>query len=152
KNQFNQILEKNHEMRDRIFLIEIRDFSEIDIRNGLKLVLEDTIIVSSKKEGFETFTKENRWYSISIKDSKIPYLKYIAAYVGRDVSAITHVAKISQIVESPYVVDKKLIDFEGEAWELDNKINRGDNPNLAIQGIKYTNYNKLLEARAISDL
>ncbi len=152
KNQFNQILEKNHEMRDRIFLIEIKDFSEIDIRNGLKLVLEDTIIVSSKKEGFETFTKENRWYSISIKDSKIPYLKYIAAYVGRDVSAITHVAKISQIVESPYVVDKKLIDFEGEAWELDNKIDRGDNPNLAIQGIKYTNFNKLLEARAISDL
>ncbi|HEM4973130.1 TPA: hypothetical protein U1185_002059, partial [Streptococcus suis] len=70
----------------------------------------------------------------------------------RDVSAITHVAKISQIVESPYVVDKKLIDFEGEAWELDNKIDRGDNPNLAIQGIKYTNYNKLLEARTISDL
>ena len=63
--------------------------------------ISDTIVVPARREGFEeVFLGDNCWWSIRIKESKIPDLKYIACYQVTPISAVTHYAKIKSIIPS----------------------------------------------------
>ena len=113
---------------------------------------KDTIVVPAKIAGFkEVFLGENRWYSINIRNDRIPYLKYIAAYQSHPVSAVTYIAKIDRIVDSPYKPGKKMIVFDGIAKQLKHPIPLGENY-LALQSPRYTNHKKLNTANTTDDL
>lgn len=126
--------------------IEVSDEMEDNLSKYFDLEnmsFKDTIIVPARIEGFkDVFLQENRWYSINIKNDRIPYLKYIAAYQSTPISAVTYVAKIDRIVDSPYMPGKKMVIFEGKALPLKRPIPIG-NDYLALQGPRYTNHKKL---------
>jgi hypothetical protein len=110
----------------------------------------DTIIVPARKEGFdEVFLGDNCWWSIRIKESKIPELKYIAGYQVAPMSAITHVAKIKLIVESEVDPGKYKVIFDGPAKQI-KSIALGKTSK--IQGPAYCEYTKLNGAKNIDDL
>lgn len=135
--------------------IEVNDDSIDDLFGDIKLedyTFKDTIIVPAKLDGFkEVFLGEDRWYSINISKDRIPYLKYIAAYQSQPVSAVTYVAKIDYIDESPYQPGKKMVIFDGSAKQLRRPIPRGDDY-LALQSPRYTNHKKLNSAQSTDDL
>ncbi|MCX6646151.1 MAG: type I restriction enzyme HsdR N-terminal domain-containing protein [bacterium] len=59
----------------------------------------NTIVCPVRDEGFnEVFLKENRWYAVRIREKRIPYIKYIAAYRVKPISAITHYAEVAAVV------------------------------------------------------
>ncbi len=109
----------------------------------------DTIIVPARKEGFEkVFLGEHCWYAIRIREKRIPQMKYIAAYQVAPTSAITHVAKIKEIV--PYGDDGKYkVIFEKPAQKI-KEIPIGEKSKL--QGPAYCEYEKLKMAEDVDDL
>ena len=110
----------------------------------------DTIIVPARKEGFDkVFLGENAWYSIRIKESKIPDLKYVASYQVSPISAITHVAKIKEIITSDTDPDKFKILFEGKAKEI-KQIPLGKRSK--IQSIAYCDHSMLDQVGDIDEL
>lgn len=113
---------------------------------------EDTIIVPAKEEGFnKVFLGENKWYSIRILNERIPYIKYIAAYQTAPISAVTHYAKVENIVDSPEDPNKKMVIFEGEAKELDIPIRLGNNWSV-MQSSRYTKFEKLFDVTDLDEL
>ena len=111
----------------------------------------DTIVVPAKKDGFEeVFLRQDCWHAIRIAGGKIPSIKYIAAYQGQPISAITHYAPVARI--EPYG-DKgkyKLI-FSEPATEI-TAIPFGDAPPGYMQGTRYTSLSKLLAAKQVTEL
>lgn len=138
-------------------------FENIDVNNDLindlfreieleEYAYKDTIIVPAKLNGFkEVFLGEDRWYSIYISNDRIPYLEYIASYQSHPISAVTYVAKIDHIEDSPYELGKKMVIFQGVAKQLKSPIPLGDDY-LALQRPRYTNHKKLNIARTTDDL
>ena len=113
--------------------------------------LPDTIIVSAKEESFDSvFLGEWCWYPIRIGSEKLASLKWIAVYQTSPVSAITHFAKIEQIVDYKDTGRYKIV-FE-EPEELDNQIVLGDHRGRTLQGQRYTTLEKLKAAKQIEDL
>ena len=111
----------------------------------------DTIIVSAKEESFySVFLGECCWYPIRIGSEKLASIKWIAVYQTAPVSAITHFAKIEQIVDYKDTGRYKIV-FE-EPEELDNQIALGENRNKTLQGQRYTTLEKLKRAKQIEDL
>jgi predicted type IV restriction endonuclease len=107
----------------------------------------DTIVVPAQEEGFKkTFLGENCWFAIRINQSKIPLLKYIAAYVTLPTSAITHFAEIDRI-ESYKDTNKFIVYFKGKAKKIEpiRYKERGSAP----QSPRYTNIEKLLKAKEL---
>jgi hypothetical protein len=113
---------------------------------------KDTVIVPAQKDGFErVFLGENAWYAIRISGGMLPRIKWIAAYQTNPISAVTHVAEVDHI--EPYGESGKYkLVFKGPARKLENIIPFGSAPSGAMQGPRYTTYNKLLTATNISDL
>jgi len=113
---------------------------------------ENTIVVPAKSDGFnKVFIGEKKWYSIRISDERKPFLKYIAAYRSSPYKKITHIATIKNIEVSNEDPSKKCVIFDGEAKELKNPIPLGENKS-ALQSIRYTSYEKLLESQDIDEL
>lgn len=112
---------------------------------------KDTIIVPAQKEGFErVFLGENCWYAIRIAGGKLTKIKYIAAYQTQPISAITHYAPVDRI--EPYGESGKYrVIFSEPAKEI-NPIPYGDLPAGAMQGLRYTSFQKLQKAQQVSDL
>lgn len=107
---------------------------------------DDTIIVRAKPLNFKKiFLEEKCWYSVSIDESRIPYLKYIAVYQTFPKSQITHYAKIKKIISSPYDSDKKMIIFEDDPIPLPEPIPLGDDKN-AMQNNRYTHFSNLFNS------
>ena len=106
----------------------------------------DTIIVRAKPLNFKKiFLEEKCWYSVSIDESRVPYLKYIAVYLTFPKSQITHYAKIKKIISSPYDSDKKMIIFEDDPIPLPEPIPLGDDKN-AMQNNRYTHFSNLFNS------
>lgn len=115
------------------------------------LELSDTIIVSAKDESFySVFLGEWCWYPIRIGSEKLESLKWIAVYQTAPVSAITHFAKIEQIVDYKDTGRYKIV-FE-EPEELDTHVALGENRSKTLQGQRYTTLEKLKKAKKIEDL
>ena len=111
----------------------------------------DTIIVPAQKEGFEkVYLGENAWWAIRIGGGMLPKIKYVAAYQTQPVSAITHVAPVDRI--EPYGDSGKYkIIFSEHATPI-GPIPFGDAPSGAMQGPRYTTFEKLTAAKTVSDL
>nr|WEJ76835.1 PIN-like domain-containing protein [Streptococcus suis] len=113
---------------------------------------DDTVIVPARSTGFrEVFLGENRWYSIRMKDDRIKYIKYIAAYQTYPKSEITYIAEVDDIIDSPYASGKKMILFKSQARKLKKSIPLGTDTN-AFQGPRYTNIINLLNADNTDDI
>ena len=127
---------------------EINEFVTINS----EIEFQNTIIVRAKKKGFnEVFLGEDKWYSVYIKDERIPFLKYIAVYQTTPISKITHYAEIDKIVESPENPSKKMILFKGKAIKLTRPIPLGFDWN-AMQSNRYTYFEYLFNSYDIDHL
>ena len=111
----------------------------------------DTVIVPAQREGFEkVFLGEDCWYSIRISGGMLDKIKYIAAYQTQPVSAITHYAPVDRI--EPYGESSKYkLIFSEKAQPL-GPIPYEDAPVGAMQGPRYTTFEKLKAARKLSDV
>ena len=78
-------------------------------------------------------------------------IKYLAVYQIDPISAITHYAPVARI-EQYGDKGKYKLDFSENPIELNPHVSLGNNSNLAIQGPRYTSFEKLLAARTLSDL
>ena len=111
----------------------------------------DTVVVPAKKDGFEkVFLGDDCWYAIRISGGMIDKIKYVAAYQSQPVSAVTHYAPVDRI-ESYGESGKYKIIFSGKAQTI-TPIPFADAPSGAMQGPRYTKFEKLKSARRLSDL
>ena len=112
----------------------------------------DTVIYPGYLKGFqETFLGEKRWYYVRIRKENIDRVKYIAIYVGKPVSAITHYAKVKEYILSSRYPSKYLIELE-KPIPLSHKIELGSISAASLRAPKYTTLDKLLKAKEVSDL
>lgn len=111
----------------------------------------DTIIVPAQKDGFDkVFLGENAWWAIRIGGGMLPKIKYIAAYQSQPISAVTHVAPVASI--EPYGDSGKYKLIFSEPAKAIGPIPFGSAPSGAMQGPRYTTYEKLQTAKTVSDL
>ena len=121
-----------------------------DQRLARKLRIDkcDTIVVPAQEDGFErVFIGKDCWYAIRIKSSRIDQIKWIAAYQVSPVSAITHIAKVKEIL--PYEdTGKYIIYFDGPAKEIKH-IPLGSNSSKSPQGPVYAEKDKLDRSKSV---
>ncbi|MTI43450.1 hypothetical protein JM93_03873 [Roseibium hamelinense] len=112
----------------------------------------DTVIVPAKDDGFRrVFLGENQWHAIRISGGMLKKIKYIAAYQTRPVSAITHWAEVDHIVPHGDTGKYRLM-FKGPAKSFDQPIPFADAPSGAMQGPRYTKFEKLKAAKSVGDV
>lgn len=111
----------------------------------------NTIIVPAQKDGFErVFLGRNCWHAIRISGGMLDKIKYIAAYQTHPISAITHFAPVDHI--EPYGDSRKYkVVFSQQAKPI-GPIAYGNSPPGAMQGTRYTTYEKLIAAKTLVDL
>lgn len=133
--------------------INLDDISSVDEnKKENKDIGFNTVIFPAHNDGFEqTFLGENCWYSVRIKEDKIPKLEYVAVYRAAPVSAITHYAKIDRI-EQYQDTNKRIIYFNGEAIKLDTPVRLGDTDANSMRSPRYTKIEKLLRASEVKNL
>lgn len=112
----------------------------------------DLAIFPAHNDGFvKAFLGEDKWYSVRIKENKIPKIKYVACYRAAPVSGITHFAKVKEI--RPYLdTEKKEILFDGPAIELPEAVKLGATNANAMRSPRYTTLEKLTNAKRVEDL
>lgn len=114
----------------------------------------DTVIFPAQMQGFEeTFLGEDQWYYVRLKEDKLDKIKYVACYVGKPVSAITHYAKVDKI--EPIMLEKGkryIIKFAGKAIKLDNPVPLGKISSAAVRANRYVKLDTLLSAKKYADL
>ena len=111
----------------------------------------DTVIVPAQKEGFEKcFLGEGCWYAIRISGGMLDKIKYIAAYQTQPVSAITHYAPVDRI--EPYGEEGKYKLILSEKAQLIGPIPYADATPGAMQGPRYTTFEKLKTAKKLTEL
>lgn len=112
----------------------------------------NTLVVPAKEGGFNrVFLGDNCWHAVRIAAGKLDQIKYVAAYQSAPISAITHYAPVDTIESFGDSGKYKLI-FSEPATELEEPIPMGDAPSGAMQGPRYTSFEKLNEARTVPDL
>jgi len=111
----------------------------------------DTVIVPAQKEGFEKcFLGEDCWYAIRISGGMLDKIKYIAAYQTQPVSAITHYAPVDRI--EPYGEEGKYKLIFSEKAQPIGPIPYADATPGAMQGPRYTTFEKLKNAKKLTDI
>jgi hypothetical protein len=113
---------------------------------------KDTIIVPAQRKGFEkAFLGEDCWCAIRIAGGMLPKIKYVAAYQSQPVSAVTHYAPVDRI--EPYGEEGKYrLIFSAKARPLDHPIPFADAASGAMQGPRYTSFERLKTAKRLTDL
>lgn len=128
------------------------DIEKLEEENAVLTDDFDTAIFPAHNDGFEeAFLGENCWYSVRIKESRIPKIKYVAVYRAAPVSGITHYAKVKGIKQYENT-GKWIIFFEGSAISLQNTIQLGSTDANAMRSPRYTTLSKLLVANVVADL
>jgi hypothetical protein len=112
----------------------------------------DTVVVPAREDGLqETFLKENRWYAVRIHGTMRPQIKYIAVYQVAPHSAITYVAPVSSI--EPWDDTKKfVVNLAEPARKIDPIRLLKHGKVKALQNLRYTNYERLLQAKSLDDI
>ncbi|MGF6370780.1 hypothetical protein OKW40_003530 [Paraburkholderia sp. RAU6.4a] len=111
----------------------------------------DTLLIAAKPASYkDVFVGQRCWYPVRIDDKRLRFLKWIAVYQGRPVSAITSYAKIEKI--EPYLESGRYKVFFSAPIDLPDRIEMGDNLGHAIQGHRYTTLDKLRSAKSIKEL
>jgi hypothetical protein len=149
-----------YEMLSIFPLVEIKIFDKpkfIDVDNSkeIKVIknlnLQDTIVVPANEDGFiEVFLNQDCWYAIRISGGKLNDIKYIAAYQTAPISAITYYAEVDSI-EAYGDGTKYKLNFKGKAIKI-NPINFVGAKSGTMQGPRYTNLDKLLNAKKWQDV
>lgn len=93
---------------------------------------------------------EGDWYAIRIAGGMLEKIKFIAAYQTAPVSAITHFAPVERI--EPYGEGGKYRLVFSEPAQPVGPIPFGDAPQGAMQGPRYTTFEKLKAAAKLTDL
>lgn len=114
----------------------------------------DTVVYPSHDDGFrKVFLGEKKWYYVRANRSKIPFVKYLAIYIGAPYSRITHYARVA---ENGFLLDeekqKYIVFLEGEPIALEHPVVLGSTPPAATRAPRYTTLEKLLSAQEIKDL
>lgn len=113
----------------------------------------DTVIYPGYEDGFnEAFIREKQWYYVRIRKENIKKVKYVAIYIGKPKSRITHYAKVKEYTPSKRYPDKYLIQLDGDPIELKNAIKLGSSSAASLRAPKYTTLEKLLQAKEVADL
>jgi len=112
----------------------------------------DTVVVPAREDGFQdVFLKENRWYAVRIHGTMRPQIKYIAVYQVAPQSAITYVAPVSSI--EPWGDTKKfVVNFAEPARKISPIPLLKHGKVKAPQNLRYTNYERLLQAKSLDDI
>jgi hypothetical protein len=142
-------------------MIGIRGFTQPTYHSG-NLVVDDTqvesisdnfdtLVVPAKEDGFNSvFIGEDRWYAIRMNKQNIPKIKYIAAYQVAPISAVTHIAEVSEII--PYENSGKYqIKFKHKAEKIKAiplKTGHAAQP----QSPRYTLHSKIINAEFVHQL
>ncbi|WP_157454442.1 hypothetical protein [Carnobacterium maltaromaticum] len=148
---------KHFEKNSEYFEITSEEIEQTIVESISTDTEKDTILVPASKENFnKLFLNQNKWESISIGYKNIPNIKYIAAYITKSDNEegqyISHYAKVKRIVPSIEIPGKYSVEFEESSRELPNIIKLGNNPNLAIQSMRYTSLDDLKKAKTLQDL
>lgn len=133
---------------------EFDDESDDDFENDVEIPTDDydTVVFPAHNEGFqETFLGEDAWYSVRIREDRIPKIKYVAIYRAAPISGITHYAKVKAIKQYKDT-NKKIIYFDGSAIKLPETVTLGDINQNAMRSPRYTALKKLTSAKAVADL
>lgn len=130
---FSVIAAPNEEVKE---IGETKTLNKKDKKAIRKLRDEaDTIIVPAQQEGFNrVFIGEDKWQAIRINEKRINQIKWIAAYQVAPVSAITHIAKVKEIIPCKDSGKYEVL-FQGRAKKI-KPILLGD-PNRSPQGPVY---------------
>lgn len=111
----------------------------------------DTIIISAREDSFySVFLEHWCWYPLRIGSEKLHLLHWIAVYQTAPISAITHFARIDQIVDYLNTGRYKIVFHEPEKFET--PIALGDNRGSPFQGQRYTTIERLKNAKVVEDL
>ncbi|MBF9052700.1 hypothetical protein LSUCC1028_00390 [Rhodobacterales bacterium LSUCC1028] len=111
--------------------------------------IQNTLVVPARPQGFnEVFIGQGMWRNVRLHKDKVGQIKYLAAYVTKPVSAITHYAKIERI-EPTSVKGRYNIYFNGPPVEI-RKIALPKLFGFALQGPRYTSIEKLLSAHDLN--
>lgn len=115
----------------------------------------DTVIFPAQmgEEYRRAFFEDLEWRYVRIAKNRIPYIKYIALYVGTPQSAICHYAKVAPggfiYVESE---GKYKIRLDGDPIPLPHPIPLGSASPMAVRSPKYTTVQKLFSANEFREL
>jgi len=110
----------------------------------------DTLVVPAREEGLkEVFLNEQMWGPVSIPESMLSRIRFIAAYQVAPVSAITHIAEVERI--EPWGVSSKYaVYFKAPAQTL-GPIPARDASAVRPTGNRYTSFARLCRAHALED-
>ena len=110
----------------------------------------DTIICPAREDGFqETFLGQNCWYAIRLNASRIPQIRYIAAYRVAPIAAITHYAKVKDI--KPHKRSGKfIVHFKGKAKKIRPIPSEGSR--RGVQGPMFSSLKRLRAAKTLDDV
>ncbi|QBR84706.1 GIY-YIG nuclease family protein [Legionella israelensis] len=125
---------------------------QLEEKESYKSTDIDTIVVPAKEYGFnKAVLGENRWYYVRIAGGKLKKIKYIAIYQTQPISAITHWAKVERI-DKHGETGKYIIYFEGLPQEIEPIQFDSRTPSGSMQSPRYTNFNKMMSVKKLSDL
>jgi len=137
-----ELLKEQYGIED-IFAVDLVENEEIQY---------DLVVVPAHEDGFEeVFLGENEWRWVRLKREKLEKIKYLALYVGRPISAITHYAKIKEFVYSKDERKYRVL-FEGSPVELNKPVPLGKAASASVRAPRYTTLNKLREVSDYSEL
>lgn len=111
----------------------------------------NTLIVAAHDDTYESvFVEKLCWYPVRIHDRRLEQVKWIAAYRGRPISAITSYARITKI--EPFLETGRFkVSFESPI-DLPHPVELGPVASEAIQGHRYTTLDKLIQAKQLANL
>lgn len=113
----------------------------------------DTIVCPCAGDGLErAFRKKNAWWAVKIGQSSINKIKYVALYETAPISAIRYYANVKTIEPYKGKPGKYIIHHDGNIQELENHVELGDTPQLALFGPRYYKLEDIKDSKTLAEL
>lgn len=141
--KYHTSIEDYHFMQERKKTLPIKKNGDFNL-----------VIYPGHEDGFqESFLGEQRWYPVRIHIDNIDKVKYIAIYISKPISAITHYAKVLRYQPSEEYPGKYTVLLDkNEIIELERSVPLGNCSPVATRSPKYTTLDKLKKAKSFGDL
>jgi hypothetical protein len=127
------------------------ELSEIEASKDIDVDDIDTIVCPAREDGFKhAYIDNDAWWAIRISQKMRDQIRYLAMYEKSPVSAVRNVAEIDKI--EPYKDSGKFIVYLKKKKKISPiELDKGKK-GVAPQAPRYTNYEKLLRAKKLSEL